>query len=112
MRIFLLSSRKLNQIEGKNHGKQRNNKKQRPVDLDYLIPHQANMRILQAVAKKLELPLSKVITSVYKHANTSAASIPLALADAIEHGIIKQGDLIGFSAIGAGLCWGSSLVRY
>jgi 3-oxoacyl-[acyl-carrier-protein] synthase III len=81
-------------------------------DLDFFIPHQANMRILEAVAKRLGVGKEKIISTVHMHANTSAASIPLALSHAISTGLITKGNLLGFCAIGAGLCWGSSLIRY
>ncbi len=81
-------------------------------DIDWLIPHQANVRIMEATAKKLGIPTSKVITTVENHANTSAASIPLALDTAVREGRIKKGDLVAMTAIGAGLAWGSVLVRW
>jgi 3-oxoacyl-[acyl-carrier-protein] synthase-3 len=81
-------------------------------DLDFFIPHQANMRILEAVAKRVGVAKEKIISTVHMHANTSAASIPLALSHAVGTGVIKPGNLLGFCAIGAGLCWGSSLIRY
>ncbi len=81
-------------------------------DIDWLIPHQANIRIIESVARKLDLPLDKVILTVQDHANTSAASIPLALWTACTQGRVKQGDLILHEAIGGGLIWGSALVRF
>lgn len=83
-----------------------------PDQLDWLVPHQANIRIIQGLAKKFNIPYEKVIVTVDKHANTSAASIPLALDDAVRSGKIKQGDLILFEAIGGGLVWGSGLARF
>lgn len=83
-----------------------------PKDLDWLIPHQANIRIIDGMAKKLNMSMEKVITTVHKHANTSAASIPLALSCAVEEGKIKEGDLILHEAIGGGLVWGSALLRF
>ena len=83
-----------------------------PKDLDWLIPHQANIRIIEGMAKKLHMSMDKVITTVHKHANTSAASIPLALSCALEEGRIKEGDLILHEAIGGGLVWGSALLRF
>lgn len=80
--------------------------------IDWLVPHQANTRILQATAKRLNIPEERVILTVDKHANTSAASIPLALADAAEAGRFKQGDIIATPALGAGLTWGSGLIRW
>jgi 3-oxoacyl-[acyl-carrier-protein] synthase III len=81
-------------------------------DIDWFIPHQANIRIINAIAQKLNLPQEKIIITVDQHANTSAASIPLALSEAINSGRVKRGDLILHEAIGAGLVWGSALVRY
>ena len=81
-------------------------------DIDLLIPHQANIRILNAVAKKLKLPLEKVIITVQNHANTSAASIPLALDFALQNNKIKQDDIIVLEALGGGLTWGSIVVRW
>jgi 3-oxoacyl-[acyl-carrier-protein] synthase-3 len=82
------------------------------ADVDWLIPHQANKRILEGVAKKLSLPAERVISTVEIHANTSAASIPLALDLAVRDGRIASGDLILFEAIGGGLTWGAALVRW
>ncbi len=81
-------------------------------DLDWLVPHQANLRIIKAAAKKLDLPLEKTIITVDEHANTSSASIPLALDVAVRDGRIKRGNLLLLEAFGAGLTWGSALVRY
>ena len=83
-----------------------------PSDVDWLVPHQANQRIIDGIARKLKLPSSKVVLTVDKHGNTSAASIPLALAEAVHDGRIKRGDLILMEAIGGGLTWGSALVRW
>ncbi|MFP3021690.1 MAG: beta-ketoacyl-ACP synthase III [Wolbachia sp.] len=82
------------------------------TDIDWLIPHQANIRIIEAVVKKLDFPIEKVINTVDKHANTSAASIPLALDYAVQESKIKSGNLILLISIGAGLAWGSVLLRY
>ncbi|WP_353277015.1 beta-ketoacyl-ACP synthase III [Wolbachia endosymbiont (group B) of Villa cingulata] len=82
------------------------------ADIDWLIPHQANIRIIEAVVKKLDFPIEKVINTVDKHANTSAASIPLALDYAIQESKIKSGNLVLLISIGAGLTWGSVLLRY
>lgn len=81
-------------------------------DIDWLIPHQANIRIIQATAKRLELPMEKVVLTIQEHGNTSAASIPLALDKAVRENIIKRGETLMLEAFGAGLSWGSSLVRY
>ncbi len=81
-------------------------------DVTWLVPHQANMRIISAAAKKLELPMERVVVTVDKHANTSSASIPLALDVAVRDGRIQRGDLLLFEGFGAGFTWGSGLVRY
>lgn len=80
-------------------------------DVDWLVPHQANRRIIDAMGKKLGLPPDRVVVTVDRHANTSAASIPLALAEAYRDGRIKKGDLVLMEALGGGLTWGSALVR-
>jgi 3-oxoacyl-[acyl-carrier-protein] synthase-3 len=80
-------------------------------EIDWFVPHQANQRILSAVAERLGLDERKVISTVAEHGNTSAASVPLALAAAIEDGRIKRNDLILVEAIGGGLTWGSALIR-
>jgi 3-oxoacyl-[acyl-carrier-protein] synthase-3 len=80
-------------------------------DIDWLVPHQANRRILDGVAKKLGLPASRVVVTVDRHANTSAASIPLALWEAVNDGRLKPGQLILLEALGGGLTWGSALLR-
>lgn len=80
-------------------------------DIDWLVPHQANTRILAATARKLGLPMEKVIVTVERHGNTSAASVPLALDEAMRDGRIKSGDLILLEAFGGGFTWGASLVR-
>ena len=81
-------------------------------DIDWLVPHQANARILDATARKLNLSPDKVVVTVDKHANTSAASVPLALDTAVRDGRIKRGDLLVLEAMGGGLTWGASIVRY
>jgi 3-oxoacyl-[acyl-carrier-protein] synthase III len=80
--------------------------------IDWLVPHQANLRIIQAIAKKLDLPAERVIVTVQDHGNTSAASVPLALDTGVRDGRIKRGDLLLFEAFGGGLTWGSALVRF
>jgi 3-oxoacyl-[acyl-carrier-protein] synthase-3 len=80
-------------------------------DIDWLVPHQANRRIIDGVGKKLGLPPERVVITVDKHANTSAASIPLALAQAVNDGRIKAGQLVLLEALGGGLTWGSALIR-
>ncbi|HIC29909.1 MAG TPA: ketoacyl-ACP synthase III [Rhodospirillales bacterium] len=81
-------------------------------DIDWLVPHQANKRILDSTAKKLGLAKEKIVITVDRHANTSAASIPLALDEAVRDGRIKKGDLVLMEAMGGGLTWGASLVRW
>lgn len=81
-------------------------------DVDWLVPHQANLRIIKAAAKKLDLPMENVVVTVDDHANTSAASIPLALDVAVRDGRIQPGQLLLFEAFGAGFTWASALVRY
>ena len=83
-----------------------------PADIDWLVPHQANKRIIDGTGRKLGLPSERVVVTVDKHANTSAASIPLALNTAVTDGRIKQGDLLLIEGIGGGLAWGASLVRW
>lgn len=82
-----------------------------PDDIDWVVPHQANARILDATARKLGLPADKIIVTVDQHANTSAASVPLAFDTGIRDGRIKKGDLVMFEAMGGGFTWGASLVR-
>ncbi len=81
------------------------------AEIDWVVPHQANQRILDATAKKLGLPPEKVVVTVDRHANTSAASVPLALDTAVRDGRIKQGDLVMLEAMGGGFTWGASLLR-
>ena len=80
--------------------------------IDWLVPHQANMRIIQATARKLDLAMDRVITTVQEHGNTSAASVPLALDVGVRDGRIKRGDLLLLEAFGGGVTWGSALIRY
>ena len=80
--------------------------------IDWLIPHQANIRIISATAKRLALPMERVILTVREHGNTSAASVPMALDTAIRDGRIKRGDLLLLEAFGGGFTWGASLIRY
>ena len=81
-------------------------------DIDWLVPHQANIRILQATAKKLSMSMDRVVVTVDKHGNTSAASIPLALDVAVRDGRIKRGEIILMEAFGGGFTWGSALIKY
>jgi 3-oxoacyl-[acyl-carrier-protein] synthase III len=83
-----------------------------PDEIDWVVPHQANKRILDATAKKLALDPAKVIVTVDQHANTSAASVPLALDVAVRDGRIKRGDLLVLEAMGGGFTWGAAVVRY
>ncbi|QSX31477.1 MULTISPECIES: beta-ketoacyl-ACP synthase III [Shewanella] len=81
-------------------------------DIDWLVPHQANFRIINATAKKLDMSLDKVVLTLAKHGNTSAASVPIALDEAVRDGRIKRGQLLLLEAFGAGFAWGSALVRF
>ncbi|MCI0399914.1 MAG: ketoacyl-ACP synthase III [Gammaproteobacteria bacterium] len=81
-------------------------------DVDWLVPHQANIRIISATAKKLDMPMERVVVTVDEHANTSAASVPLALDTAVKDGRIKRGEIVLLEAFGGGFTWGSTLLRY
>lgn len=81
-------------------------------DIDWFVPHQANQRILEGVAKRLAIPVEKVISTVARHGNTSAASIPLAFDAAVKDGRIRRGDLVLMEALGGGFTWGAALARY
>lgn len=81
-------------------------------DIDILIPHQANIRIIQSAAKRLSLPMEKVFVNIEKYGNASAASIPIALAEAVQAGRIKKGDVIALSGFGAGLTWASCIMKW
>ena len=83
-----------------------------PGDIDWLVPHQANQRIIEAMARRFNLPPDRVVITVDRHANTSAASIPLALSEAARDGRIQEGDLVLIEAMGGGFTWGSALVRW
>ncbi len=83
-----------------------------PRDIDWFVPHQANKRILDGTAKKVGIPPEKIVITLDKHGNTSAASIPLALATAVQDGRIKKGDLILLEAMGGGFTWGANLLRW
>ena len=82
------------------------------TDIDWLVPHQANTRIISAMAKKLDMPISRVVVTVDQHGNTSAASIPLALDVAVKDGRIKENDTLLLPAFGGGFTWGSALLKY
>lgn len=81
-------------------------------DVQWLVPHQANIRIIEAMGKKLGLPRERVVVTVDRHANTSAASVPLALSEAVHDGRIQRNDLVLLEAIGGGLTWGGALIRF
>ncbi len=81
-------------------------------DLDWLIPHQANLRIIEATAKRLDMSMDRVIVTVHKHGNTSAGSVPLALDEAVRSGKVQRGQLLLLEAFGGGFTWGSALIRY
>lgn len=83
-----------------------------PTDIDWLVPHQANRRILDSTAQKLRLDPEKIVVTVGRHANTSAASIPLALTEAVGDGRIQAGDLVAMEAMGGGFTWGASIIRW
>lgn len=80
--------------------------------IDWLIPHQANLRIITATAKRLDIPMERVVVTVDRHGNTSSASVPLALDEAVRSGKIKRGELLLLEAFGGGFTWGSALIRY
>lgn len=82
------------------------------AQLDWLIPHQANLRIIEATAKRLSMPMDRVVLTVHKHGNTSAASVPLALDEAVRSGKVQRGQLVLMEAFGGGFTWGSALMRY
>ncbi len=81
-------------------------------DVDWLIPHQANLRIIEATAKRLEMPMDRVVVTVDRHGNTSAASVPMALDEAVRSGRVQRGQLLLLEAFGGGFTWGSALIRY
>jgi len=83
-----------------------------PEEIDWIVPHQANLRIIQAMAQRLNMPMEKVVLNLPKYGNTSAASIPIALDEAVRHGRIKDNHLLLFEAFGGGLTWASALVRW
>jgi 3-oxoacyl-[acyl-carrier-protein] synthase-3 len=81
-------------------------------DIDWLVPHQANLRIIEATAKRLGMPMERVVLTLQDHGNTSAASVPMALDVAIRDGRVKRGDLLLLEAFGGGFTWGACLLRY
>ena len=86
--------------------------KVKPEEIDFLVPHQANLRIIQAMAQRLNMPMDKVVLTLPKYGNTSAASIPMALDEAVRDGRIRENHLLLFEAFGGGLTWASALVRW
>ena len=84
----------------------------KPEDVDLFVPHQANIRIIEATAKKLKFPMDRVFVNVEKYGNTSSGSIPIALDEAYSSGRIKENDIVLIDAIGAGLTWASSIIRW
>ncbi|HAR45542.1 MAG: 3-oxoacyl-ACP synthase [Nitrospirae bacterium GWC2_57_13] len=84
----------------------------KPEEIDLLVPHQANLRIIQAMAKRLNMPMEKVVVTIQKYGNTSAASIPMALDEAVRDGRIKEHNMILLEAFGGGLTWASALIRW
>jgi 3-oxoacyl-[acyl-carrier-protein] synthase-3 len=83
-----------------------------PEEIDLFISHQANYRIMEAVRKRLDIPTEKVFMNVDRYGNTSSASVPIALDEAVKSGRLQKGDLVLFSAFGAGFTWGSAVVRW
>jgi 3-oxoacyl-[acyl-carrier-protein] synthase-3 len=83
-----------------------------PKDVDLLIPHQANIRIIEATARRIKLPMDKVYVNIDKYGNTSAASVPIALDEARKNGTIKDGSTVVLVAFGAGFTWGSALIKF
>mmetsp|Transcript_20195 Transcript_20195/g.42755 ORF Transcript_20195/g.42755 Transcript_20195/m.42755 type:complete len:113 (-) Transcript_20195:354-692(-) len=83
-----------------------------PDDVDWLLLHQANIRIMEVVAKRLKIPKEKIITNLADYGNTSAGSIPIALSEAVQSGQVKKGDVIACAGFGAGLSWGSAIMRW
>jgi 3-oxoacyl-[acyl-carrier-protein] synthase III len=106
--VFKIAVNKLSAILEETLAANKINKK----DIDWLIPHQANLRIIQALANKLKMTMQQVVVTLDRHGNTSAASIPLALDVAVRDGRVQRGQLLLMESFGAGLTWGSALVRY
>jgi 3-oxoacyl-[acyl-carrier-protein] synthase III len=84
----------------------------KPGDIDMLIPHQANLRITSYIQQKMGLPAEKVMSNIHKYGNTTAASVPIALSEAVQEGRIKEGDLVCMAAFGSGFTWASALIRW
>jgi 3-oxoacyl-[acyl-carrier-protein] synthase III len=83
-----------------------------PADVDWFVPHQANARIIEAAANRLGVPRERTIVNIDRYGNTSAASIPLAMAEAADDGRLRDGDLVLMSGFGAGMTWGSAVLRW
>ena len=83
-----------------------------PADLALFVPHQANQRILRATAERMGLPMDRVMSNIEHYANTTAATVPIALSEAMEQGRLAPGDLVQLTAVGGGLTWGSALLRW
>jgi 3-oxoacyl-[acyl-carrier-protein] synthase-3 len=83
-----------------------------PADIDWIVPHQANQRILEGTARKLGIRAERVVSTIADHGNTSAASVPLALATAVSDGRIQRGNLVLMEAMGGGFTWGAALMRW
>ena len=81
-------------------------------EIDHLVLHQANQRIIDGAAKKLKVPAEKVVSNIEKYGNTSAGSVPIAIAEAVEEGRIKEGDVVATAGFGAGLTWASAILRW
>ena len=81
-------------------------------DIDLIVPHQANLRIIEAAARRFDLPMEKFIVNLDRYGNTSSASIPIAIHEALENGRIKSGDVVVLTGFGAGLTWGSIVMRW
>ena len=86
--------------------------KVKPEEIDWLVPHQANLRIIRAMAQRLKMPMERVVVTIHKYGNTSAATIPMALDEAVRDGRIRENQLLLFEAFGGGLTWASALVRW
>lgn len=99
-------------IMGETLNKALTNARLSPTDVTYLVPHQANLRIIQSAAKRLGLPMDKVIVNVDKYGNTSAASIPIALDEGVKDGRIQNGDIIALAGFGGGLTWGATIIKW
>ncbi len=106
--VFKFAVKYLSEIVGEVLAKNRIH----PDQIDWLVPHQANIRIIESTAKKLDMPMDKVVVTIDRHGNTSAASIPLALDEAVRDGRIKRGQLVLMEAMGGGFTWGAVLARF